>query len=67
LEKALEVGNVVTLNSGGPKMTVTSIPEKKGDWDGVAQTGVGVCWVHDGRKVNDFFPAACLRLSDDKN
>lgn len=49
---ALEVGNVVSLNSGGPDLTVIHV------W--ASSDTVDVTWMAGGAKKTATFPIACL-------
>jgi uncharacterized protein YodC (DUF2158 family) len=46
-----KIGDVVTLNSGGPKMTVTGAKDKKG------VQHVWCTWNNDGKDETGFYPA----------
>jgi uncharacterized protein YodC (DUF2158 family) len=49
----LRVGDVVTLNSGGPKMTVLEVQDEE----------VHVAWVNDDAELElSWFPRVCVHL-----
>jgi uncharacterized protein YodC (DUF2158 family) len=61
MDRAIEVGEVVVLNSGGPNMTVTGHASVDG------RSGVRVRWEEGGKLVEDLVPVACVspaRASD---
>jgi uncharacterized protein YodC (DUF2158 family) len=57
----MKIGDVVTLKSGSPKMTVTNVGERKG------VPHVWVSWLKkDGTEETGFYPAAALAGAVDK-
>lgn len=59
METQFKVGDVVELNSGSPKMTVTSVgsdvPPKEDIW---------VLWFDNGKEKKAHFPPGALRKSE---
>jgi uncharacterized protein YodC (DUF2158 family) len=58
-----EVGDVIALKSGGPRMTIKRIHER----EDAAQGGYYCAWFVDGKLHNGFFPSETVVRALDEN